>query len=217
MRKPVAPSPPTPPRASAARSKRIPVTAAAAPANVTATSRLAATEPVAARRLRWRGVDQRTSRCPRPCSTRRSQQRVLSESVRRQGVAHSGWADERAGTRDDRRKHVHELDRQRRCRSRLAVSTAAAQRTTLIAVRTRSPRNRSTSIGANGAVRIDGTIRTAPRIPTASVRTRVVHEDEQNDEKRPVGCSPRRPRQLDPPDRPIPQNIAKRCGGRERV
>ena len=50
-----------------------------------------------------------------------------------------------------------------------AVSTAPAQRTTLIAVRTRSPRYRSTSIGANGAVRIAGTIRTAPRIPTASV------------------------------------------------
>jgi hypothetical protein len=45
---------------------------------------------------------------------------------------------------------------------------APKERMALIAARTRSPRKRTTRRGANGAETIDGTTRTAPRIPAAS-------------------------------------------------
>jgi hypothetical protein len=70
-------------------------------------------------------------------------------------------------------------------------------------------------VDANGAATIAGMTRTAPRMPTA-VSALVVDDDEQYDEKRPVGRRPGRPRDLDPPDRAVAKHLAHGEGRRGR-
>ena len=100
------------PCASAALSKRMPVTAAAAPANAAATSTLAATDPVAATSD---AGEERTDECSDPLADARRDVRgdelagVRAKAGQQRGLDRP---DERAGAGHHRGEDVRELDRE---------------------------------------------------------------------------------------------------------
>ena len=121
--------------------------------------------------------------------------------------------DERADTRDRGGEHVHELDRQvgadgRRGQHRADTAHNVDPGENAIAAVTLDERGRK-RCRQNRGDRPD-----RPENADRERSTGVVHEDEEHDQECPIGCRTRRPRELEPPDGRVPQNIPKRCSCR---
>lgn len=155
-------------RASASRSKWTPVTVAAAAPKITAMRRLDGTEPVHTTRI---PASSGPTNVPIPSPMLEATFAATSSpGVRARAGRSAYWigrTSEPAPATTAASAYMVSIGAP--TATTAAVATAPPHRTTLITVRTRSPRNRSTSVVANGAATIAGTTLTAPRMPTASV------------------------------------------------
>jgi hypothetical protein len=154
------------PRASAARSKRIPVSAAAAAAKAAETSTLATTEPVVATSI---PASSGPRKVPSPSPKLEATLAATSSRGERANAGRSavwiGLTSDPAPATTAASTNVSSIGRS--IATTPAVAIAPTDRTVLIASRTRSPRKRTTSLGASGAKTIHGTTRIAPRTPAA--------------------------------------------------
>ena len=132
-------SAPTPPRASAARSNLIPVTAAAAAPNAAATSRLAATEPVAATsNPATNGPAKVPSPSPMLVATLAATSSLGARAKAGRSAAWIGLMSDPDPATTAASTYVSSTGRSAATTS--AVARAPAERTRLIVVSTRSPR-----------------------------------------------------------------------------
>ncbi len=190
-RKREAPSSPAPGLASAARSNRIPVTTAAAPANAAATRTAVAADPVVATTML---ASSGPRNVPRPSPRLEATFAATSSPGLRANAGKSAvWMGRtRAPAPATNATSTNVEARGSSIAITSAVSRAPRQRARLTTVRTRLPPKRSTSTGANGAATIAGRTRTAPRTPDPEGARRVVRDDEHEDEEGPV-CGRHRP------------------------
>ena len=188
-------STPIPPRASAALSKLIPVTAAAA-------------RRMQPQRARWpprtRSRDEQTGneRADEGSEPSPVLDATFAATSSPGVLANAGRSADWIGRIKDpapatraARKYVNSNGKS--VATTDAVATAPTARIALMTVSTRSPRYRSTRVVANGPATIPGTTRT-PQDSGRDGASSVVDDDEKDDEQRPVGRRTGRPGELDP-------------------